>query len=283
VPDDASATFDNERFEGEGFGSPYTAEVTREIVVTEPVPDFFLINRGGGRRVGYVDFRSFISTAEPELDEAFTLFRTEGVTELIVDLRYNGGGLLSVARTLGDLIAGETAAGEIFFELQFNEARSDSNETARLEPLPNSLIPARVIFITTAASASAREVVINGVAPHVEFAVVGETTFGKPVGQSGFDLKPCDLRLRPVTFRTVNALGEGGFFEGIPPQPTASCAAEDDLDFQLGDIAEASLEVALDYADTGTCDPQAAQAPSREARAAPSAAESRAQRYLNVY
>ena len=60
----------------------------------------------GGRRVGYLNLRTFISTADPQLRSAFAQFRAQGVTELIVDFRYNGGGLVSIADLMGDLLGG---------------------------------------------------------------------------------------------------------------------------------------------------------------------------------
>jgi hypothetical protein len=76
---------------------------------------------------------------------------------------------------------------------------------------------------------------------------VGDTTYGKPVGQYGFDF--CDKTLFPVAFETRNARGDGNFYGGIP----ADCAAGDDLDHEIGDPEEASLAEALEYLRTGTC------------------------------
>ena len=116
--------------------------------------------------------------------------------------------------------------------------------------------------VTTPASASASELVINGLEPYAvqlgfTVRIVGDDTFGKPVGQGGVDycLDPdsgeLTQRLRVVAFETVNVLGEGGYFDGLP----VDCAADDDVSTALGDPAEASLAAALELLETGQCSP----------------------------
>ena len=105
---------------------------------------------------------------------------------------------------------------------------------------------------TTGGSASASELIINGLRPYMPVTVVGSTTHGKPVGQLTYNF--CDKVLYAVAFKSTNALGQGDYFDGIPPD----CAAPDDLDHQLGDGAEASLGAALQYVRTGACSASAA-------------------------
>jgi hypothetical protein len=122
----------------------------------------------------------------------------------------------------------------------------------------------RLVVITTRGSASASEAVINGLRPFIPVTVVGDTTFGKPVGQYGYDF--CDKTLYPVAFQVRNSRGEGDYFSGIP----VDCAADDDLEHQIGDEGEASLAEALHFVRTGSCSATAATAArshlSREAR-----------------
>ncbi len=133
----------------------------------------------------------------------------------------------------------------------------------------NALSLGRIVFITTGATASASEIVINGLEPFVEVAIVGSTTFGKPVGQLGFAF--CERVLRPASFQTVNADGEGEFFAGIAPD----CEAEDDLSKPLGDPREASMAEALHLLETGTCSTPAATIDSTAPRAKAAAAAAR--------
>ena len=285
---DESVDFDNERLVGDGF-EPYSVTVTKDVVQTVPVPLRTVFDSSAGA-IGYLDFRSFIGTAiqgQPgsgaTLDDAFADFVAANIITLIVDLRFNGGGLLRVAEELANLIAGVRAEDDVLYGLRFNEARSNNDEDILFTPIPNlSINPALVIFITTSGTASASELVINSLGPHVQTEVVGRRTFGKPVGQSAFDLDACDLRLRPVTFQFVNSLGEGDFFDGLPV--TQGCAVEDDLSRPLGDEQESMLEAALNYARNRDCAVGPTPAPAvMPARVRPDAPAGHAPRYLGVH
>ncbi len=269
-----------------GDGGEFEVSVTKAIVTTVPVPTELVLTQPGTPGVAYIDFRTFISTADPVLNDLFGDYADQGITDFVIDLRYNGGGLLSTARTLGNLLGGIAAQNEVFYELRFNPARSVNNELRRFARALNSVNPARVVFITSGGSASASELVINSLKPHVQLALVGARTFGKPVGQSAFDLEACNLRLRPVTFDIANSDGDAEYFDGLPvgSQPVL-CPAADDLDFELGDPREASLATALDYLSTGACPVTASGPAMLESREAPGYAPnaSHAQVYLGVY
>jgi C-terminal peptidase prc len=206
-----------------------------------------------GRVVGYVMFRQFVRPSTAALDEAFAALREAGVTELILDLRYNGGGLLDVAVHLGSLIGGAAARGQVFARLQHNDRNTEHDETLRFEAVTARLQLSRLFVITTGASASASEMVINGMRPYLPVVVIGERTFGKPVGQ--YSIEICDRMLLPVAFQTVNARGEGNYFDGIP----VDCPAGDDVSHDLGAAAEASLAESLQFIRTGACSPAASE------------------------
>ena len=149
------------------------------------------------------------------------------------------------------------ANNQVFSRTLYNSARSANNSVTRFQALAQSLpVLERVVFITTRGAGSASELLPNGLAPFTVVALAGESTAGKPVGQSAFDYCNDTLRLRAVTFEIVNANNEGGYFDGLP-QPGSSiadlCAAPDDLNFALGDPNEASLAAALAFIDTGAC------------------------------
>jgi C-terminal processing protease CtpA/Prc len=205
-----------------------------------------------------MNFRTFTEPAAPALNAAADELLAASVSQLVLDLRYNGGGLLSIADLLAGLLGGQTAAGQVFVTNRFNEQNAFRNESRLFRNPDNGLDLARIVFITTPATASASEILINGLAPFLEVFVVGDTTFGKPVGQLGFAF--CEQVLRPASFQTVNANGEGEFFEGIAP----NCPAGDDLSRPLGDPEEASLAEALHLLETGSC-----SAPPPAARAKP--------------
>ncbi len=222
-------------------------------LVTVPVSK---VIQHGDKKVGYLYFTSFVDTAIPELDEAVAGFRDAGVDELVVDLRYNGGGRLSVARHLASLIAGEASKKrETAYYVKYNDDLSDENERKKLDRVSHALTLDRVYFITTGRTLSASELVINSVRPYVDTYVIGGTTGGKPVGMRSFDF--CDKILYPITFRLVNIDGETDYFDGLAPD----CVADDDLRSQLGHPGETSLSAVLELIDKGSCsigDPMAA-------------------------
>ncbi len=210
----------------------------------------------GGRKVGYVNLRTFITPADPQLRAAFDNFRAQGITQVIVDFRYNGGGLVSIAKLMGDLM-GANRAGSVFSYTTFNSQKTANNETAYFTPQPQSIAPMKLAFIGTGGTASASELVINAFTPylHANSALIGSNTYGKPVGQIALDLTACDDRLRVIAFRTENANHVGDYYTGLAGKVEASCQAGDDLSRPLGDPAEASVKGALDFLAGRTCTP----------------------------
>lgn len=215
-----------------------------------------LIIEDGGRNVGYLNLRTFIvANAADQLRDAFQLFASNNVEEVIFDFRYNGGGLVSVAETLGDLM-GRDSIGEIFSSTVLREERSDNNETRLFQTELNALQPEALVLIGTRSTASASELVTNAMLPYVDasrIALVGDDTSGKPVGQFAFDLEECDLRVRAVTFQTLNANGEGEYFTGLASVMPNTCQATDDFTRPLGDPDEASIATALDFLAGRSC------------------------------
>jgi carboxyl-terminal processing protease len=189
-----------------------------------------------------------VTPSTAALSAAFGRFAEAGVDELVLDMRYNGGGLLSVAQHLGGLIGGAGTSGQPFVRFVHNDKQSARNSTLTFPQPANALGVSRLVVIATRSSASASELVINALRPFMEVVVVGERTYGKPVGQYGFDF--CDKTLFPVAFSTKNARDEGDYFGGIP----ADCAAPDDYAHAFGDPSEGSLSAALGFIATGRCD-----------------------------
>ncbi|MGB2192269.1 MAG: S41 family peptidase [Luminiphilus sp.] len=255
------------------------AEVEFSIVKDELEPpalagEPLLIERSGLSPVGYLHLRQFIDAAlTPEdgfssLSDATTLFKEASVTDLIIDLRYNGGGLLSVADTMMDLLAGLTATGEPSFKIQVNdqhpEFNDDKDNWGLFDELPETFSPIRIAFITSRSTASASELIINGLDPHIEAVMVGANTFGKQVGQGRWDMhegveglerEDCDVALRLTAFEIVNGENQGGYHQvGLDGTGRFTlCAAEDDISNAFGDSQEASVATALDWLGTGSC------------------------------
>lgn len=236
--------------------------VTREVTMTkrtvtiDPVSDAYgwaVLPLEGTAGVGYLNLRTYVSTADSQLRTAFGQFRSRGIDYFILDLRYNGGGLLSTAELLNDLLGGARNTSDVQLRVLHNERRSAENRTRRFQSVAQSVRPVRIAFLTTGSTASASEINVNSMAPWVEVAIVGEDTLGKPVGQLAFDLRGCDLRLRLVSFQTVNALGRGDYYDGLAAALPFACAATDTLDRPLGDASEGLTAAALEWIRTGAC------------------------------
>lgn len=211
----------------------------------------------GGRRVGYLNLRTFISTADPALRSAFLNFRNAGITEVVVDFRYNGGGLVSIANLMGDLLGRDRSTSDIFSITAFRPEKASNNSTRFFNPQSQSIAPTRLAFIGTNGTASASELVINAFIPYLRnrAALVGTNTYGKPVGQIAVDRDQCDDRLRVVAFATQNAERQGDYYQGLASKVQASCQASDDISRPLGDPLEASTKSALDFLAGRSCAP----------------------------
>ncbi len=240
-------------------GRDHAATLAKRLVTIPTVSQTAVLDSGGAR-VGYIHFRNFVQPSVEALNTAFTQLREQGATDLVLDLRYNGGGLVSVAQHLAGLIAGPSLAGQVFVQFTHNDKQSSRNTAYRFEAKPQALAATRLVVIATGGSASASEAIVNGLRPYMDVKVVGETTYGKPVGQYGFDF--CDKVLYPVAFLVTNARGEADYFEGIP----ADCAAADDVDHALASPREASLAEALYVLRNGRCSGAAAARAEVQAR-----------------
>jgi len=245
------------RVDGQQFNN---VVFTKAIVTIPPLPAngtaILTLPQNPNIEVGYVNLRTFISTAEAPLRSAFLQFRNRnpGIQNFIIDLRYNGGGLVSIADLVGDLFGGNRMATDVFENMRFNANKSANDTVHRFVQQPQSVSPVSIAFITTGGSASASELVVNSMDPWVNTAIVGSDTYGKPVGQSAFDMAGCDLRLRLVTFKITNALNQGDYFDGLAQTlPGAACAAGDDLTRNPWDSAESSTAAALGWLQTGAC------------------------------
>jgi hypothetical protein len=238
-------------------GATREVGMTKRSVTIDPVSDIYgtrVLPLGGTAGVGYLNLRTFTSTADPQLRDAFARFRALGLDDFILDLRYNGGGLVSTAELLADLLGGARSSSDVQLRLEHSPLRVSENRTRRFQPQAQSVRPVRIAFLTTDATASASEITVNSMAPWVEVAIVGSDTLGKPVGQLAFDLGAgCDDRLRLVSFRTVNALGQGDYYDGLAETLTFACAATETLDRPLGDEGEGLVAAALAWLQTGAC------------------------------
>lgn len=217
-----------------------------------------------GTSTGYLAYNSFATpVGEIQLADAFKRFAEAGVTDLVVDLRYNGGGYIDIAAQLGYMVAGQAqSGGKVFESFVFNDKRSAENlnfgfvdtisgffgNSARAgEPL-SALNLQRVSVLTSGSTCSASESFISALRGiDVDVVLVGATTCGKPYGFTQTD--NCTLAFFGLEFEGRNDKGVATPVSGIPP----TCAAADDLDHALGDPAEHMLAAAIAYRLTGSC------------------------------
>ena len=238
-------------------GASSEVTVTKADYDLDPLSDRYgaKIFDNGGTPVGYINLRTFIvESAIPQLRDAFAVFRAEGVNQIILDFRYNGGGLVSVAEVLGDLLATDKN-GQVFSNTIFRESKSANDDVYRFMAEAQGISATKIAVIGTDATASASELVANAFIPYLDdnIALVGSDTYGKPVGQIARDRSACDDRLRLVAFRTVNADGGGDYYTGLASVMPRTCRAADDIFKPLGDPQETSIATALDFLAGRSC------------------------------
>lgn len=229
-------------------GSTVNKTLVKEEVNISPVLHYEVINKGSDR-IGYMVFQDFIENANEQIDEVFDSFSLAGINEIIIDLRYNGGGTVDVAEHLASWLLGKDFANQPFVKYQHNSIMAQYwDTTINLLGNPAGLSPDRIFFIGTENTASASELMINGVKPYVESILAGSRTHGKPVGMYVLHTeKMLNYVILPVCFKYTNADNIGDFYNGLP----VTLPAEDDLTRDFGNPEEASLKVILDYIETG--------------------------------
>ncbi len=278
-----------------GASSSRVVTLVSAAVVSQPVQDVSTITTASGP-VGYMLFNSHIATAEVELVKAFTTLQTAGIRDLVLDLRYNGGGYLDIASEVAYMIAGPgVTAGQTFELQQFNDKYTATNPvtgqpivplpfssvTQGLSTTPGQPLPSlgllRVFVLTGPDTCSASEAIINGLRGiGVPVVQVGSTTCGKPYGFYPQD--NCGTTYFSIQFRGVNQLNFGDYPDGFTPanSPATSdplarvpgCSVADDFTHALGDPAEARLAAALAYraSNGASCPPPTGLAMLRAAR-----------------
>ena len=220
----------------------------------------------GAKKLGYLLFNSHVPGAETYLIQAMTQFKQQGVSELVVDLRYNGGGYLAIANALAYSVAGRAKAqGKVFELTQFSDKRSSENYAMNFTStgLNNQTYPslgiAKIYVLVTGGTCSASESFINGLRGiDVEVELIGSTTCGKPYGFYPQD--NCGITYAAMEMEGVNAKGEGRFSDGMMPQ----CTAIDDLSRPLGDASEGMLSIAIKRVQGQSCNQAAGLAISSQ-------------------
>jgi hypothetical protein len=232
---------------GKPDGKELTITSTKSMFTINSVLHYDTLHLSSGI-TGHLVFESFIEPSISELMTAFSFFKTNGVKDLILDLRYNSGGYLYVAQELASYIAGNgpASAQALFAKLSYNDKRQAANSTYSFRNTSLGLNLTRLAVITSRETASASEAVINGLAPFVDVITIGDTTTGKPTGMNGWDAGK-KYWFWPVTFKIVNNNNEGDYFDGILPAKKVM----DDITRDFKDRNELCLREAISFLTTG--------------------------------
>ncbi|MBF6607891.1 MAG: peptidase S41 [Flavobacterium sp.] len=231
------ATYDNGNITPNGE----SVTLTKSVYSENPV---FISNviEQGQHRVGYIMYNGFYPNYETQLNNAFGELRAQNITHLVLDLRYNSGGSIATATKLASLITGQFT-GQVFAQEQWNPKVQEYFEDVNPGTLRNyfgsqlssgvtlnHLNLDKIYILTTESTASASELVINGLKPYINVIQIGTTTVGKNVGSITLYDSPSFSRdgrsdkhfyaMQPIVLKTINAAGFGDYFNGLPPDVT---------------------------------------------------------------
>ena len=234
--------------------TPQEITVTKGLYDVQTVLDSKVIEHNN-QRVGYLSFLSFLETSENELNDAFNTFEEENVDELVLDLRHNGGGRISVAEQLGSLIAGNAVENTTFTRFAYNDKYAHQNSSYSFRSRNNALDLPRVYVLTSANTCSASEMVINSLRPFIDVVTIGDRTCGKPYATQS--RTRCGKSINALEIDLLNAANVGGYYNGID----ADCPVADDVAQQLGQPSENLFSAALFHMDNAQCATVFASAP----------------------
>jgi carboxyl-terminal processing protease len=218
-------------------GNGKSVSLTKTVLTENPI----LVNKvitSGTHKIGYLMYNGFYANFDTQLNDAFASLKSQGVTDLVLDLRYNGGGSVQTATRLASMITGQFT-GKVFAKQQWNKKINDYFEAENPDALYNyftdkigsttinSLNLTKVYILTSASSASASELVINGLEPHINVIQIGDVTVGKNVGSVTLYDSPSfgaenrnpnhRYAMQPIVLKIVNSLGFGDYFNGLQP------------------------------------------------------------------
>lgn len=257
--------------------STFDVTLATASYTVNPVLKTKVLDLGNGKKMGYIVFNSFTDldkNAKAYLEPAFTSFTTAGITDLVVDLRYNGGGSVATAEYLSNLIVPTAKTNTLMYTEYFNDKLQNNKYPLLAKKFgidvvkyPNVFKAAynqnkfakegtlninRVFFIVTGSTASASELTINNLIPEMNVQLIGTTSYGKPVGFFGIIIGA--YQYYTPEFETKNSAGQGGYYAGMTPGSATypGVQAYDDVTHDFGDVNEALLAKAINYTVKGT-------------------------------
>lgn len=232
----------------------------------------------GAKKIGYLMYNGFYADFDTQLNTAFGEFKTQGITDLVLDLRYNSGGSVQTATYLASMITGQFT-GKVFAKQQWNTKINtyyEANNPNRLRNFftdkigataINSVNMSKIYILTTKSTASASELIINGLKPHINVVQIGDVTTGKNVGSLTLYDSPDfsatnrntkhKYAMQPIVLKIVNSADFGDYFNGLTP--THELKETISTFGVLGDVNEPLLKAAIGkITGTGKMIPQSA-------------------------
>ncbi|NEW83092.1 MAG: hypothetical protein GZ094_12090 [Mariniphaga sp.] len=228
-------------------GSEKTLQLTQGAIIINSV-QYSNIFTKGAKKIGYFVFSDFLGSSVKELNAVFDNFSSKGVTDLILDLRYNGGGTLDCADSLVAMLAGKPNKDKVYNTLTYNNKHIRMGYQSMIGLKSNSVQLDKLVVITTSSTASASELVISGLKPYMNMKLIGSTSHGKPVGMNIEGDTKLNIAVAPICFRNVNSQGYSDYFDGIP----VDYAVKDNVTQDWGNPTDACLSTALNYISLGT-------------------------------
>ena len=214
-----------------------SVSLTKTVLDENPI----LVNKvivSGSHKIGYLMYNGFYADYDTDLNTAFGTLKSQGITDFVLDLRYNSGGSVQTATRLASMITG-AFTGQIFAKQQWNskiESYFAANEPESLKNLfvdkigttpINSLNMTKIYILTSASSASASELIINGLKPYITVVQIGDITTGKNVGSVTLYDSPTfgnenrnpnhRYAMQPIVLKIVNSVGYGDYQSGLVP------------------------------------------------------------------
>jgi carboxyl-terminal processing protease len=254
--------------------STFTTTINKGTYTINPVMKYTTLTTSSGKKMGYFALKSFttLSNAQTKIDEAFNSFIANGVTEMVIDLRYNGGGAVETSQYIANYLVPAAKSGTLMYTENFNSKlqndiypllakkyRIDKGDFSVANNSFNfvkkgSLNLSRVFFIVTGGTASASELLINNLNPVMNVQIIGQTSYGKPVGFFGIPVgSRSEYDLYLAEFESRNSANKADFYQGMVPGGNfAGVVAPDDYTKDFGDPTEGLLSRAVNYVDKGT-------------------------------
>ncbi|WP_209327850.1 S41 family peptidase [Pseudoalteromonas sp. PA2MD11] len=253
-------------------GTEKTFSLVAGNITQTPVQNVDTIITNSGTKVGYMQFNSHISIAQPELISAMNKFQEDNINELVIDFRYNSGGLLALSSQLAYMVAGPANTEDFYYYQVIENDKQPLNDPfpfINVEvdystfELTNDLLPdlnlSKVYVLSTASTCSASEAFINGLnGINAEVILIGGKTCGKPYGFT--PTHNCATTYYTIQFTGTNYKGFGEYADGLMPTPSPQfaadvkgCELDDDFSHQLGDSDEALLSAALYHIENDSC------------------------------